>query len=379
MTCDIVILGASARAATFSALRAGLAPYAIDLFADRDLTAVCPAVKIARYPSDFLAALAAAPPAPWLYTGGLENHPRLVDRLTAIRPLLGNGGSVLRAIRDPQHLAQAAEAAGCSFPDTPAASNPPWGSSFQWLVKPRRGSGGQEIRFLSAADSAGVRSSNYLQRYIEGESASAVFVAAQGEAVLLGVSRQLLGRDFGLDRPFLYVGSIAPLALGDDERKKIETLGCVLAARCGLVGLFNVDFVRTSQQLWPVEVNPRYSASVEVLERISDFSALGCHVAACRDGLVPSKTPGSTARSSGKAVVYAPGDLRIPAEFDALVSEWNRPGQPPSIADLPMVGQSFSAGEPVATMFAEGDSESDVERTLRAQLAEVMNCLSTRY
>src|SRR6266481_3262332 len=103
---SLIVLGASARAAAFSARRAGFQPYAIDLFADRDLAAICPAEKIRRYPYDFLVSLAAAPRAPWIYTGGLENFPRLVDLLATLRPLLGNPGSVLRQVRDPLRLAR---------------------------------------------------------------------------------------------------------------------------------------------------------------------------------------------------------------------------------------------------------------------------------
>src|SRR5436309_2435168 len=86
--------------------------------------------------------------------------------------------------------------------------------------------------------------------------AARVFVAAQSRAVLLGVSRQLLGRDLGLAREFLYVGSLAPLAVTHHERAKLVMLGDSVASRFGLIGLFNVDFVRTHEQLWPVEVNP---------------------------------------------------------------------------------------------------------------------------
>src|SRR5437764_1402954 len=97
MTMRILILvGASVRGAACSAAGAGYEPYSIDLFADRDLAALGPAVKIARYPADFLAALAEAPSAPWMYTGGLENYPRVVDRLAISRALLGNRGDVLR-------------------------------------------------------------------------------------------------------------------------------------------------------------------------------------------------------------------------------------------------------------------------------------------
>src|SRR5258706_8042019 len=102
---NIIVVGASARAAAFSALRAGMRPYAIDLFADCDLVDVCPTVKIKRYPQDFEQALAAAPQAPWIYTGGQENYPDLVERMSALRPLYGNRANVLRIIRNPELLA----------------------------------------------------------------------------------------------------------------------------------------------------------------------------------------------------------------------------------------------------------------------------------
>ena len=85
----IVIVGASARAAAFSALRAGLAPWCADLFADADLAARCPAVAVPfdQYPHGFLKIVRQAPPGPWLFTGGLENHPKLIDRIACDRPV----------------------------------------------------------------------------------------------------------------------------------------------------------------------------------------------------------------------------------------------------------------------------------------------------
>src|SRR5262245_61077027 len=51
----LMIFGASARAAAFSALRAGLEPWCADLFADRDLQARCSVARIAPsgYPGNF--------------------------------------------------------------------------------------------------------------------------------------------------------------------------------------------------------------------------------------------------------------------------------------------------------------------------------------
>src|SRR5687767_3221982 len=105
----LLFFGASARAAAFSALRAGLRPWCADLFADADLRRRCPATRLAgRYPAAFAQLLRDAPPGPWMYTGGLENHPRLVGRMARLRPLWGNGEESLRRARDPAALVAAA-------------------------------------------------------------------------------------------------------------------------------------------------------------------------------------------------------------------------------------------------------------------------------
>jgi len=91
----LLILGASARAAAQSALRAGCRRvWAADLFADADLRACAEVVQVRDYPHGLEAAISQAPDGPWMYTGALENHPRLVDRLARLHPLLGCPGSV---------------------------------------------------------------------------------------------------------------------------------------------------------------------------------------------------------------------------------------------------------------------------------------------
>jgi len=367
----LIVLGASARAAAFSIRRAGYQPYSIDLFTDRDLAAICPAVKIQRYPHDFLESLAAAPNAPWIYTGGLENYPRLVDRLAAIRPLLGNRGDVSWHVRDPRLLTEPARDAGCSAPGMGGAAGSSSNAQPQWLVKPRRSSGGLAVRFACGEEIARPPRGTYLQQFIEGESASAVFVATSGRAVLLGMTRQLLGRDFGHDRPFIYVGSIGPLRLGDAEFKKLDRLGHVLAERFGLVGLFNVDFVRTTGGLWPVEVNPRYSASIEVLERISDRRFIEVHIDACERNALPVPARAMNNQFSGKATVYARQHGRITGELEELVGKLNLPGQRPGIADIPRAGERFVAGQPVVTVLCDGSSMDAVDAELRRRVAAV--------
>lgn len=368
---QLIILGANARAAAYSAHRAGFEPFAIDLFGDRDLADVGPVVRIERYPSGFLAALNDTPHAPWIYTGGLENYPRLIERLAAVRPLWGNRGAGLRAVRDPARLAEVVSEAGLPFPRTIRMLETGQDQT-RWLVKRRRSSGGLGVRFAAASDLRSPPRGTILQEYIEGQAASATFVAAGGKAAFLGASRQLLGHEIGMEsRPFLYAGSIGPLELGGDEIQTLQSLADLLAGRFVLVGLFGVDFVRTEDALWPIEVNPRYTASVEALERATGRDFLALHAAACEAGAIPAGMPRKAAMFVGKRIVYARRDATVLPEFDVLLGRWNETGQPPAIADLPRIGQTIRAGQPVVTVFAAGSSESVVKVRLEAMAKEV--------
>lgn len=77
---DVILLGASTRAAAVSARRAGWTPWCADLFADADLQRIAAFRKVAleTYPRGLLDALADAPPGPVVYTGALENWPNLI-------------------------------------------------------------------------------------------------------------------------------------------------------------------------------------------------------------------------------------------------------------------------------------------------------------
>jgi predicted ATP-grasp superfamily ATP-dependent carboligase len=269
--------------------------------------------------------------------------------------------------------------AGLRFPRT-QRSIPTGDLAARWLVKRQHSSGGLGVRFATAADESKFSRGSYYQEYVEGQAASATFVAAQGRAIFLGGSLQLLGRDFGQpDRPFLYSGSIAPLRLTAGETASLQTIGSVLASQLGLTGLFGVDFVRSADVLWPIEVNPRYTASVEVLERATGASFLALHAAACTGGTIPERPPDDAGTFAGKQVVYASRDLIIPPVLDRLIADWNPAGQQPGIADLPKIGERIPAGQPIATVFGESASPEDVRITLQARLAKLFQVLSTEY
>src|SRR5207244_13398430 len=129
----------------------------------------------------------------------------------------------------------------------------------RWLAKPLSGSGGRGIRFAPARRA---HTPTYFQEFIEGESRSAIF--RDGE--LLGVTRQLVGEPWLHAPRFGYCGSIGPIASSLSELDAWRKLGEFLMSWAGLRRIFGIDAIMRDGVPWLIEVNPRYTASVELIE-----------------------------------------------------------------------------------------------------------------
>src|SRR5579864_7744079 len=268
MASNLLLLGASVRAAAFSARRANLIPWGADLFLDTDLRQFGQSFQHISDYSELLTVAEKSPPGPWMYTGALENRPGLVDQIARRRPLWGNSADVLRRVRSPLSVFKFLNEADIPCPRIGSSQS---AKSIRWLQKPKASAGGKGITWWTGQS---LSRRNYLQEYIEGESCAAMFVAGQGRASLLGVTHQLIGQPWLHAGTFQYCGSIGPICLEPALEQSFSRLGNALAAGFHLQGLFGVDCVMRDGIPWPVEVNPRYTASVEVLELATRIPAL---------------------------------------------------------------------------------------------------------
>jgi predicted ATP-grasp superfamily ATP-dependent carboligase len=215
----------------------------------------------------------------------------------------------------------------------------------------------------------------YFQRRIEGTSFSALFIGGGDRARWVGVARQWVGDVNG--RPFAYRGGIVPGRFDPASAlaARLSVLGDRLASAFGLVGWFGVDYVLADDIPWPVEVNPRYTASVELHELAAGRPMLAEHRAAC-EGLPvePAGEPGvkptrrSRSRAAAKWIVYAPGRLVVP-EIEIEVGPTTADGLDSlsAVADIPAPGTCIEAGEPVLTLLAR-DSDAGACRARLARL-----------
>lgn len=375
----LLIVGASVRAAAHCARRAGFAPWCIDLFGDEDLRAIADVrvLPIAEYPHGILPLAAAWAPAdaPAMYTGALENHEDVVAALARTRQLWGCPPEALPRTSlplSPETLSASAE--HLRSDRTPADGS--------WLLKPIRSAGGRGIRrYFGEALTSTERAECVLQKCIDGESLSAVFLADSERTVLVGVSRQLVGEAWLNAKPFGYCGSVGPFPPDELMASGFVESAEAYAGWRGYRGLFGADLIRADDGFcWLIEINPRITASAELHELACGEPLLRWHgrcfteAAPLRDFTLKQLTP---RRRLGKAIWFLPRSFppnhfmpklkRCEAQLRSA-DHWAIP----DLADIPAPGMPLIAGQPLLTLFVESPQSecmAMLETRLRAKVS----------
>jgi len=369
----VLVAGVSARALAESAANAGYPVTSLDAFGDLDQGAGVTALSLSRDFGVTFSAASAARAATSIetetvvYLSPFENHPSSVSRLAEGRTLWGNDASVLKRVRDPSLVAELL---------VPDRQRGPATLDDRWLLKPRASGGGHGIAWWQPGDV--VPKGSYVQRFVDGVAGSIVFVAAGGRACPMGLTRQLVGESAFGATGFRYCGSI--LAAAHDVQ--FERDAVVLEAAChlaniaahefALVGVNGIDFVARDGTPVVTEVNPRYSASMELVERAYGLSVFGAHAAACGVGDLPSFELARARvgmRAFGKAILFARHDV---------VCGDTRPWlDDATVRDVPHPGEHIPAGRPVCTVFADADDSAACHSALEQRAATVYESLES--
>lgn len=359
----VLIVGGSTRAAAWSAVRAGWKPICADLFADRDTRQIADIIPVRDFPSSLPEDVAKVQADGWFYTGGLENHPEIVERMmrpdAPYGPLRGTPPAALRLVRDPFWLAETLREAGLPALEVLPESWPPPADG-TWLQKPLASAGGRAIRVWDhAAASRDFGEPHYFQFFQEAsESRSAIFFADGCEVEWQGATLALIGQECSrAPHPFSYCGSTGPTVVPDQVRQILQQMAEAIVHASGVVGLFGIDFQIQGQTPWLVELNPRYTAAVEILELMSRRSLLRL-ASAANSSPPPLVENGQWSRWVSKIVLYASHSFVAP-DWGRLLGN-SDPWQVPNVADVPVEGALIEAGWPICSVF---DTHDHTDRT----------------
>ena len=352
----LLIVGASVRAASQSARKAGYDVVAADLFADRDTReAAGDCILVERYPQDLVTIRNDYPLVPLIYTGAMENYPSVLRQFCADGRTLGNSADSVFRVSDPMDLQSAFRRAGLPFPLT-RLEPPENGTRTQWLAKPLRRSGGGQ-RIVRWNENGPSSHEQFFQQYIDGGTASAAYISNGRGSQLVGVADMLVGETWLGCSNFVYCGSIRR-DVGEQEHSQWDRLGQIVAREFGLIGAFGIDGIVSGNEVWPIEVNPRYTASMELHELADGISIIDEHVRACENQNFTSSAVNYQEHCVGKAILYADTDLEMPSGVtsnDRLVR----------LADLPSPAERFREGQPLLTLIATAADGNAVRLRLK--------------
>ena len=257
----------------------------------------------------------------------------------------------VRAVRDPFELSTELSDHGIPFPETLRRRPQDLGDE-AWLVKQLCSAGGCHVRSWHATDPFLDGPNIIFQRRLKGHPVSAAFVAVpEHDVTFLGATRMLVGPEWGGPTEFSYCGSITE-DVCDDKIVQWQQITSALCARFQLRGVFGVDAIETPEGIVPIEVNPRYTASMEVIEHSLPEPVMAYHIAACQGQPLPPPAHKQCHRAA-KMIIYADRAFHVPTTFPQFPNV--------CLADIPDAGNCIEPKRPVLTLMG-----SDCETLKRA-------------
>ncbi|HMI59185.1 MAG TPA: ATP-grasp domain-containing protein [Gemmatimonadaceae bacterium] len=365
----VLLAGVSVRALAESAARAGASVIALDAYGDLDLRRIARVVAIPRDGSGKFDQIAVARASRDIdassvaYVSSFENAPEAVEVLSRDRALLGNSPDVLRRVRDPLVLARALARIGVHTPAV-RASAPLTSDATRWLLKPRHSGGGHGI--VRWTRGMRVPRTSIVQQQLRGDAGSIIFVADGARIEVLALTRQLSGDPALGASGFAYCGSILephrPALLAS-----ATALATAITREFALRGVCGVDFIAQGDVPFAIEVNPRPTASMELVERATGRSIWLAHVAGCTGSLASLAGAGARTLAHGKAVLYARRPVVLGDTTHWLADD--------DVRDIPAPFERIARGSPICTIFASGRTSAlcyaALMRRARIRFAEV--------
>ncbi len=340
-----------------------------------------------------------APLAAIMPGSGFEGRSALLDAMADRTVLAGSPADTWSRCGDPDRFMALLQDLRIPFPTT-ITSKARWSGPSNadavdpvlderpsgWLHKRINGTGAAHIQWPTAqaggrdagdADDPTRSTSTYRQQRIIGAPMSLTCLVDQQQVTILGVNR-LLFRPWpaiGSGRR-IYAGAINGISL--PARWHTQLIDCVNALLPALFvqGLCSVDFIGTASGFRILEVNPRFSATTELLASgpggpddepslpsgLQTALAVHLHVPVgdrpATDDPIPDAIARPAGGSRGMLTVFARTSLRWPGESCEPAPDF--------LSDLPDAGSAIAPAMPICTVHAQGACP----RGTAAQLAE---------
>ena len=360
----LLVAGFATRHVAASAHRAGYTVYAVDHFCDADLYVYVQDAETFLECAD-LPHIVTFACKKWdidgiLVTSGAESL--MIDAA----PVLGSIAECAERFCDKQHIQTFFEKH--DIPTPKQISLLSFESGKKYMLKPLQGAGGWKNRVVTEKSEVDEWFEEFqvpflLQEYVSGIPASVCCVTTGMEARALAVNLQLM-RD-SPTVPFGFSGSCTPLVHPCTEQ--LISLAEKAALASGCIGIIGVDFI-IGDEIWAIEMNPRFQATLETVERATGINIVQTHIDACH-GVISVSIPRVPCyhQRSIRRILFAEKDFIWPEHFaedqsDILLR----------FSDIPKPGTVFELGHAMISVYGTGMDLATAEQDLHTSITTVL-------
>jgi len=298
-----------------------------------------------------------------LLASGLDDDGHLLQSLHDLVPILGNDPEKIEKVRNKHHFFNELKKLKIQFPETKFVSNLNEGLltsrdiGFPLVIKPTKGYGGIGIRmckerkdlqdfFENKSDGEWI-----IQEHEPGTPASISIIADGKKSKILSLNEQLLGiKEFGQREEFGFSGNIVPLETNGNLLQRCEELANKIVAKFGLNGSNGIDLIISDQsdEINIIEVNPRFQATLECIERYLGVNLVDIHLKACNHGELPTNINRPQSKFVGRAILYTKSNIKAPnlAQFNFT-------------RDISNSGSEIQEGEPICSVIIDSSSREE--------------------
>jgi len=311
-----------------------------------------------------------------IYGSDWDNHPELLYKLEQFKNLKirGNSAAVISKLNKKESLKdlfKIAEKFGFKTPDLFLDQKKAIGSlnkgKKSLIVKPYHSGGGLEIKIIKELKNeeknfedilTKKKDDFYFEEFIEGENRSCQFAADGENAEIMAFTRELKTAETNqnLENSFKYAGNL----LIKEEKKEIKIIKEFIqniTSKYSLQGINGIDYIKNDQGIFFIELNPRFTAAVELLVPFCQEELLKIYLKneVANDYL--KKYLEKDFAFSTKLIYYAEQDFKLKHDLRKIFQRIknnkianNFIYSKIEIKDLPIKGEKFDKGDPVFTL-----------------------------
>ncbi len=289
----------------------------------------------------------------WVAGSGFEGNTSLLIEAEKILPRYGMSIETLDAVRNPNFFFKILKKFNLPFPKI-SYTNKNFIHDDKWLWKD-----------LSSCGGMGINKNNYFkkndtgffQKKINGISMSVSIISNGKSGELIGFCKLINFSFKGF--PYLHSGLLGPVSLPNLIQKRMQNYISILIREFKLVGFFGIDFILDkNNSIFILEVNPRPTASLEILDKYYKNSLFKLHCqSTIKELMVNEKIKlieNNFKKLSGQRTVYA---LKSGMLNKKKISDIN---QLSFTTDCPSVCDNFLQGQPICSVVANGIDENSL-------------------